>query len=44
LLPPCEEAYKIHKIGQNEILGIFTDNSEVVKGKKFLGFLNNNFK
>jgi hypothetical protein len=31
LLPPCEEAYKIHKIGQNEILGIFTDNSEVVK-------------
>lgn len=33
LLPPCEEAYKIHKIGQNEILGIFTDNSEVVKGK-----------
>jgi len=31
LMPPCEEAFKIHKFGQNEILGVFTDNGEVIK-------------
>ena len=32
LMPPCEEAFKIHKFGQNEMLGVFTDNGEVIKG------------
>jgi hypothetical protein len=33
ILPPCEETFKIQKFGQNELLGIFSDLSDIPKGE-----------
>ena len=32
LLPPCEETFQIHPFGQNEILGVFVNGDEAMRG------------